>query len=84
MLKMFSFIKFHNPILFNTVLLKQHKMIILIPQVRNKDMKDNIKIMMVNKIFFNKVMDKEEVAIMVQNVLESLFYYQESMHKLMI
>ena len=84
MLKMFSFIKFHNPILSNTVLLKQHKIIILIPQVRNKDMKDHIKIMMVNQIFFNKVTDKEEVAIMVQNVLESLFYYQESMLKLMI
>lgn len=84
MLKMFSFIKFHNPILSNIVLLKQHKMIIPIPQVRNKDMKDHIKIMMVKKILFNKVTDKEEVAIMVQNVLESLFYYQESMLKLMI
>ena len=83
MLKIFSFIKFPNPILFNTVLPKQAKMIIPIPQIYNKDMKVHIRTPMVNKIFFNKVMVKEEVVIMVQSVLESLFYFQELMPKLM-
>jgi len=83
MLKICSFIKFHNPILFNTDLPKLDKIFIPRQQVQSKDMMDHTKTLMVNKTCFNKVTDKEEVVIMVQNVQESLFYSPELMPKLM-
>lgn len=44
---------------------------------------DSIQTLMISKTYFKKVMDKQEV-IMLQDALESLFYFQELMPKLTI
>lgn len=53
-------------------------------QLQRKDTKDNIKTTIINKIFFNRAIAKEEVDIIHQNVLEFLFYFPELMPKSMI